>query len=84
MVKFDKSAGQLQALKAPQGLLKVDAQYKLAAAELLSFTSVVRDAVHKQDLDTLKNSNLHMDNFQNYLDKANSATKAAKYDDTCQ
>lgn len=83
MVKFDKSAGQLQALKAPRGLLKVDAQYKLAAAELLAFTSAVRDAIQKQDIDALKNSNPHMDNFENYMDKANNATKAAKYDDTC-
>ena len=83
MVKFDKSAGQLQALKAPRGLLKVDAQYKLAAAELLAFTSAVRDAIQKQDIDALKNSNPHMDNFENYMDKANNATKAAKYADTC-
>ena len=84
LVKFDKSAGQLQALKAPRGLLKVDAQYKLAAAELLSFTSDVRDAIHKQDIDALSISNPHMDNFKNYMDKATNATKAAKYDDTCE
>ena len=82
-VKFDKFAGQLQALKAPRGLLKVDAQYKLAAAELLAFTSDMRDAVHKQNIDALRISNPHMENFKNYMDKANSATKAAKYDDTC-
>ena len=83
MVKFDKSAGQLQALKAPRGLLKVDAQYKLAAAELLAFTSDVRDAIKKQDIDALGNSNPHMDNFENYLNKGSSAIKGAKDDDTC-
>ena len=83
LVKFDKSAGQLQALKAPRGLLKVDAQYKLAAAELLAFTSDMRDAIHKQNIDALRISNPHMENFKNYMDKANSAIKAAKYDDTC-
>ena len=83
MVKFDKSASQLEALKAPRGLLKVDAQYKLAVAELLAFTSAVRDAIQKQDIDALRNSNPHMDNFVKFMDKANSATKAAKYDDTC-
>jgi len=84
LAKFDKSAGQLQALKAPRGLLKVDAQYKLAAAELLAFTSDAREAIQKQDIDALKISNPHMDNFKNYMDKANSAIKAAKYDDTCE
>ena len=84
MAKFDKSAGQLQALKSPRGLLKVDAQYKLAAVELFAFTSAVRDAIHKQDIDALKNSNPHMDKFVSFMDKANNATKAAKYDDTCQ
>jgi hypothetical protein len=78
------TSSQLQALKAPRGLLKVDAQYKLAAAELLAFTGDVRDAIQKQDIDALGNSNPHMNNFENYLDKANNATKAAKFDDTCQ
>jgi hypothetical protein len=83
LVKFDKAAGQLQALKAPRGLLKVDAQFKLAAAELLAFTSAVRDAIHKQDIEALRNSKPHMDNFENYLNKGSSAINAAKLDDTC-
>ena len=83
MVKFDKAAGQLQALKAPRGLLKVDAQFKLAAAELLVFTSAVRDAIQKQDIVALRNSKPHMDNFENYWNKGSSAIKAAKYDDIC-
>jgi hypothetical protein len=83
LAKFDKVATQLEALKAPHGLQKVDIQIKAASSEVHSFARDMRDGIHNLDATAVNNSVTHLKNFNKYMDKATQEIKVAPQDDTC-
>ena len=83
LTKIETVAYQFQALKAPRGLLKVDAQLKSAASEALYITQDIRDGLNNENITALNNVTTHIDNFNADLKKATAELKIASKDNTC-